>query len=150
MAKKANYNNKLKRFMERLGYSTTIVEAWNSWAGVKQDFDGYLDAISLNPDGEPCTLGIQCTGWDNISSRWHKITDSEFKDTQTGETVVNARPAKARRWLQCGNGIWIVGFKSDSLKDWKVKVRKVYIDDITGEFVYQDEKVDRGKGVEKF
>jgi hypothetical protein len=149
MAKKANYNTKLKRFMERLGYSTTMVESWNSWAGVKQDFDGYLDAISLNPDGEPCTLGIQCTGWNNISSRWHKITNILYKDPKTGETDVNPRPAKAKWWLRCGNGIWIVGFKSDSLREWEVKIRRVFLDK-DGEFVYEDEKVTVVGGIEKF
>jgi len=138
MKKKANYNCKLKRFLESLGYSTTMVEAWNGFAGVKQDFDGYLDAIALNPCEEPRTLGIQCTSISSISSRWHKITDAEFKDSKTGELATNPRPSKARRWLQCGNGLWIVGFKTDSLREWEVKIRRVFLEEATGEFTFKD------------
>jgi hypothetical protein len=137
--KKANYNSKLKRYLESLGYSTTITERWNGFAGIRQDFDGYLDAIALNPYEEPRTLGIQCTSINNMSSRWHKITDAEFKDSKTGETVANLRPSKARRWLQCGNGIWIVGFKTDSLREWEVKIRRVSLNS-NGEFVFEDTK----------
>jgi len=136
---KANYNKKLKRYLERLGYTTTIVERWNGFAGVKQDFDGYLDAIALNPDKKPHTLGIQCTSISSISSRWHKITDSEIVDAKTKITEPNPRPAKAKRWLQCGNGIWIVGFKTASLREWEVKVRRISLDSAS-DFVYEDER----------
>lgn len=125
--------------MERLGYTTTIVEHWNGHCGRKQDFDGYIDAISLNPNKEPHTLGIQCTSISNMSSRWHKITDGYLMDNKKKTIEPNPRPAKAKRWLQCRNGIWIIGFKTASLRDKEVKIRRVTLDS-GGKFVYEDER----------
>ncbi len=53
-------------WMRKNGYFATVVERWNSFAGLRQDLYGVIDVIGLKK-GE--TLAVQATSKSNMSSR---------------------------------------------------------------------------------
>lgn len=57
------------------GYETWIVEYWNSFARIKVDMWGMLDAVAIRP-GE--TLGVQVTSGSNVSARVKKMTENKY------------------------------------------------------------------------
>jgi len=136
MNKKSNFNTRAKRYLESLGYVTEMVEHYNAFSGRKNDFCGFADAISLNPDADKaCILAVQITSKSNVAARFGKITKPFVKDRETGEEVFNPVPAKAKLWLRAGGGLWIIGFDADKAKQGKV--REVSLDS-SGDFAYKD------------
>jgi len=139
MNKKSNFNTRAKKYLSSLGYVTEMVEHYNAFSGRKNDFCGFADAISLNPDAsKDRILAVQITSKSNVAARFGKITKPFVKDGKTGEEVYNPVPAKAKLWLKAGGGLWIIGFDADKAKQGKV--REVLLDD-AGDFVYRDTAV---------
>jgi hypothetical protein len=134
---KPNFNKKAKTFMDRLGYVTEIVEHYNAFSRRKNDFCGFADAISFNPDSHNI-LAIQITSISNISTRWNKITKPILKEK--GDEYINPVPAKAKAWLKAGGGIWILGFDS---KSKAIKIRKI---DYDKQFTFEETKYDTVPG----
>lgn len=64
------------KWMRDQGYFATVVERWNSFAGLRQDLYGIIDVLGVKP-GE--TLAVQATSDSNVSSRVRKL--SEHKST---------------------------------------------------------------------
>jgi hypothetical protein len=94
-------------------------EHWNSFAFIRQDLFGFIDAIAL---GKKETVALQST---DMSKRWPHINDI-FKNPN------------AKRWLQCGNKIevwcWrkiIVGkYKNGKTrKQWTPQIDHITIED---------------------
>lgn len=56
------------------GYLPWKTETWNSFARIRQDLWGFCDAIGVGRSG---VIAVQCTSWDNVSSRVKKIAESE-------------------------------------------------------------------------
>lgn len=147
-----SWNTKSVRYMKSLGYETEIVEHYSGFSGKKNDFGGYLDGISLNPDAEQKIVGIQITSRSNISARTNKITNIERKNSVTGDLELNPVPAKAKRWLRCGGAIWIIGWETDKERKTKPedrcgKIRKVYLRD--NEFEFEDIEINPEAKIEK-
>jgi hypothetical protein len=135
-----SWNTKTVKQMAELGYIVTIVEKYNGFGGVKVDYLGFIDAVGLNPDAKRYkTLGIQITSASNVSTRWRKIVDVAVLNKKTGEVVENKVRANAMLWLRCGNGIWIVGWGSDKMKDRKCRIREIFLDEY-GELTYTETK----------
>lgn len=63
---------KTLKWMRENGYFATVVERWNSFAGLRQDLFGIVDVVGLRK-GE--TLAVQATSKSNVSARVRKITD---------------------------------------------------------------------------
>ena len=81
------------------GYVPFKTEHWNAFARIRQDLFGFCDLLALKK-GE--VVGIQCTSWDNVSSRVKKIADHE-------NTPI-VRDAGIRilvwGWKKAGRGKW--------------------------------------------
>jgi len=136
---KTNFNKKAKALLSALGYVTEITEHYNYYSGRKNDFCGFADAISLNPAVEKNRiLAVQITSLKNISTRFNKITMPTVKDSKTNMEMPNPVPDKAKRWLQSGGGLWIIGF--DSTVKGKGKIREIYLDS-NNNFSFQDNNI---------
>jgi len=134
-----NFNKKAKALLSTIGYVTEITEHYNYYSGRKNDFCGFADAISLNPDAHHNRiLAVQITSLKNISTRFNKITKPTVKDSKTNMEVPNPVPEKAMRWLRSGGGLWIIGFDSTAVK--KGKIREVYLDG-NNNFSFQDKEI---------
>lgn len=126
--------------MSELGYTTTIVETYNAFSGKKLDFMNFADAIALNPSANRHkTLAIQITSRSCVSTRFRKMTDVAVLDKKTGNVVPNKIRDNVILWLQCQNGIWIIGWDTSSLKDKRCRVREVLLDEY-GELTYTETK----------
>jgi hypothetical protein len=95
--------------MGRLFWKT---EQWNSYAHIRQDLFGFIDALALEENAG--IIAIQCTGPGGIPEHRRKILVNEY----------------AKPWLLCGGIIEIWGFSKcrsrDILKDGKRSRRKVW------------------------
>lgn len=56
------------------GWSAEVVEKWNPFARIRQDFMGIVDVIGFR-QGE--TIGVQATSGSNVSARIKKIADHD-------------------------------------------------------------------------
>jgi hypothetical protein len=74
------------------GYLAEVVEKWLPGINVRKDLWGWCDIVALKDEE---TVAVQCTSWDNISSRCKKIAESD--------TVGPVRKA--------GWNIWVIGWK---------------------------------------
>ena len=63
-----------KKALENEGYRVAVVERWNPHAMVRQDLFGIIDVLAIR-EGE--TLAVQCTSYNNISSRVKKVAEAE-------------------------------------------------------------------------
>jgi hypothetical protein len=61
-------------WLRKEGYLAEVVEKWLPGANIRKDLWGWCDIVAIR-DGE--TVAVQCTSWDNISSRVRKIAESE-------------------------------------------------------------------------
>ena len=81
------------------GYTPFKTEHWNAFARIRQDLAGFIDILALRK-GE--VLAVQCTSWNNVSSRVKKIAEHE-------NTPV-VRDANIRivvwGWKKVGRGQW--------------------------------------------
>ena len=80
------------KWLREQGYLAETVEKWIPGANIRKDLWGWCDIVAIR-DGE--TVAVQCTSWDNISSRVRKIAESE--------TICAVRKAN---WT-----VWVVGWK---------------------------------------
>jgi hypothetical protein len=80
-------------WLKKEGYLAEVVERWIPGANMSVKTSGVGADIVAIRDGE--TVAVQCTSWDNISSRCKKIAESD--------TVGPVRKA--------GWNIWVVGWK---------------------------------------
>lgn len=62
--------------LRKHGYIASVVEKFNAHTRTTNDLFGFIDVLAIGPENLE-TLGIQCTSRKNISSRIHKITESE-------------------------------------------------------------------------
>jgi hypothetical protein len=56
------------------GYLAEVVEKWLPGINVRKDLWGWCDIVAIRDEE---TVAVQCTSWDNISSRVRKIAESE-------------------------------------------------------------------------
>lgn len=75
------------------GYVCGITEHWNQFARIRQDLFGFIDILAINHK-QSGVIGVQATA-SGVSARCHKIEELEI----------------ARWWLECGNPIWVVGWR---------------------------------------
>ena len=82
------------------GYRVAIVEKFNPHARIRQDLFGMFDLLAIK-SGE--TLGVQVTSSSNISTRIHKIEDSEVladvRDASWSIHVHGWRKDKSGKWV---------------------------------------------------
>lgn len=71
-----------------------MVERWIPQARRRIDLFGFIDLVCIRR-GIPGVLGIQATSGSNMASRVRKIQAL----------------AVHKRWLACGNQIWVVGWR---------------------------------------
>lgn len=88
------------------GWTAEIVERWNQYARIRQDFAGFADILAFNSRASRGVLAVQTTSGTNLAARRAKILASE----------------KAREWLAAGNFITLHGWRK--LKPRGVKVPK--------------------------
>ena len=62
------------RKLRKEGYTADITEHWNPWAKVRRDLFKIVDVLAVG-NGE--TVAVQCTSYNNISARVHKIAEAE-------------------------------------------------------------------------
>lgn len=62
------------KYLRAEGYTAEVVEKWNQWAKIRQDFLGIIDIICIKDN---VTLGVQTTSYGNMSARRTKILESE-------------------------------------------------------------------------
>ena len=137
-----SWNTKTVKYLEEVGCLVEMVEHYNGFAGVRQDFLGFADAIALNPSDKKCKCrAIQITSSSNLSSHWHKVSDPFIADKKSGEKIYNKIRDNLKTWLKCGNGFLIIAWYSDKLKDKKCRIREVVLDK-DGELTYSDVKGD--------
>jgi len=74
------------------GYLAEVCERWIPGANIRKDLWGWTDIVAIK-DGE--TVAVQCTSWDNISSRVRKIEESD-----------TVGPVRKANW-----SIWVIGWK---------------------------------------
>jgi len=134
-----SWNTKTVKHLEALGYKVEMVERFNTFGGVRQDFMGFADAIAINPDAKKAVVGIQITSSSNLSSHWHKVSDPFVLDKKSGEQVYNKIRDNLKTWLKCGCGFLIIAWYSDKLKDTKCRIREAVVDK-DGELTYTDVK----------
>jgi hypothetical protein len=69
------------------GYKCTVVESYNSFTKRKKDLFGIFDVLAI---GNGQTIGVQITTKAHMSTRIHKIEESEFlpEILQSGWRVV--------------------------------------------------------------
>lgn len=84
--------------MRKRGYYCEVVERWNPFAKIRQDFAGVIDVICL---GDNETIGVQTTSYSNISARVKKIAEHE----------------KVGFVRKAGWRILVQGWKDDKLKE---------------------------------
>jgi hypothetical protein len=58
------------------GWHAYVVERWNPYGKVRQDFGGFADIIAYHPDGT-ITLAVQATTGGNVSARLEKLAACE-------------------------------------------------------------------------
>lgn len=106
--------------LKKQGYRCHIVERWNSFAKIRQDFGGFADILAYK-EGQPGVLAIQTTSDDNVSSRVKKITEHEADDKKSVERYYNVRC-----WLGSNNRIevWGWGLKGayGERKKWTLRI----------------------------
>lgn len=76
------------------GWDAGVVERWIPQARRRIDLFGFIDIIAIR-SGVPGVVGIQATSGSNVASRVRKIQAL----------------AVHKRWLECGNEIWVVGWR---------------------------------------
>jgi hypothetical protein len=79
-------------WLKKEGYLAEVVEKWIPGANIRKDLWGWCDIVALRDEE---TVAVQCTSWDNISSRVRKIAESE--------TICAVRKAN---WT-----VWVIGWK---------------------------------------
>lgn len=57
------------------GHLAEVVERWIPQARKRHDLWGFVDILSLSPEGE--VVGVQATSLSNVSARVRKITEHE-------------------------------------------------------------------------
>ena len=80
------------KWLREQGYLAEICERWIPGANIRKDLWGWTDIVEIK-DGE--TVAVQCTSWDNISSRCKKIAESDTVDA-----------VRKANW-----SIWVIGWK---------------------------------------
>lgn len=77
--------------MRSLGYEAEVVEKWNPYAKIRQDFAGFADIIAYGNGG---IVAVQTTSYSNLWKRRKKILDS----------------SKAHLWVMAGGLILLHGW----------------------------------------
>ena len=102
-------------WLKKEGYLAEVVEKWIPGANIRKDLWGWTDIVAIR-DGE--TVAVQCTSWDNISSRVRKIAESETIAVQcTSWDNISSRCKKIAESdtvgpvRKAGWSIWVVGWK---------------------------------------
>jgi hypothetical protein len=106
-----NHNPRTCKALQELGYTTEVVEHWNSFARVRNDLFGFIDVLAVG-NGE--TLGVQVTSRSNMSSRALKIRLSPVLPVL----------------LEAGWGVEVWGWYKEGSR-WKLKVRPVHANPAT-------------------
>lgn len=78
-AKRTDYNEIARRWMEARGWLHYRVDHYNAHAGVSQDLFGILDFLAFPADGG--TIGVQITSRGQMSARANKINESKWTPT---------------------------------------------------------------------
>ena len=80
------------KWLKEQGYLAEVVERWIPGANIRKDLWGWCDIIAIKDEE---TVAVQCTSWNNISSRVRKVSESE--------TIGAVRKAN---WT-----VWVIGWK---------------------------------------
>ena len=80
------------KWLREQGYLAEVVERFIPGANIRKDLWGWTDIVAIR-EGE--TVAVQCTSWDNISSRVRKIEESD-----------TVGPVRKANW-----SIWVIGWK---------------------------------------
>jgi hypothetical protein len=72
-------------WLKKEGYLAEVVEKWIPGANIRKDLWGWCDIVAIRDEE---TVAVQCTSWDNISSRCKKIAE-----------IRHSRPSK-KGWLE--------------------------------------------------
>ena len=100
---------------KKTGWTVQVVEHWNSFAKIRQDLFGVIDAVAL--DGVSI-IGIQATSGDNVSKRILKIREEP----------------RAILWLKCGGRLFVHGWrKLVKSGRWECREIELLLDSKTGE-----------------
>jgi len=60
------------KYLRDLGYHAYVVERWNPYAKVRQDFGGFADILAFRED-QRGVLAVQATTGDNVAHRVEKL-----------------------------------------------------------------------------
>lgn len=94
--------------LRKLGYTAEVVEKWNQYARIKQDFAGFADIIAFG-NGE--IVAVQTTTNANLSARQKKILNEP----------------KAHLWVKAGGIISLHGWSKKGprgeKKTWTITER---------------------------
>lgn len=83
------------RELRNSGYHTAVVERWNQYARIRQDLFGFVDVLAV---GNGHTLGVQCTSYNNVSSRVSKIRDDEDMRTAAIDMIMSGWKVEVWGW----------------------------------------------------
>lgn len=100
------------------GYLAYVVERWNQYARVRQDFGGFADILAFGMDKG--VLAVQATTGANVAARVSKLT----RDEKVAPVV--------RRWLEAGNRLQVHGWAKQGArgkrKTWTLRVVEIPLD----------------------
>lgn len=115
--------------LRKNGYHASIVEKWNQFARIRQDFGGFADILAYKPQ-EAGVLAIQATSDEkggNVSARVKKLTAPEPDDKHGPSRIENIKA-----WLGAGNRLEVWGFgkrgERGARKLWTLRVIPITLD----------------------
>lgn len=105
------------KHLRKQGYVVQVVERWNQWARIRQDFAGFADLIAFRKSKKTDIVAIQTTSTGNISSRYKKVLACD----------------NAIVWIQAGGKITLHGWSKKGprgkMKRWTLTERQITIED---------------------
>lgn len=123
MSKGLSPTQRTLRELRDQGRVCGIVERFNAHVGphgIRQDFLGIIDLISLDP--ERGIVGVQCCGGSGFASHRRKIVEENNQATY--------------EWLRCGGKLEIWAWRKVKVKRggkaerWSPRVAEITLDDI--------------------
>jgi hypothetical protein len=109
------------KYLKDEGYTTAIVEKWNSHVKIRQDLFGIFDVLAMK---EGSLVGVQISSYGSHAEHYTKLTVTKRDNTLC--------------WLRTGNQIWLMSWRQlvnpgKKRKIWTPRIQQITLEELTNE-----------------